>query len=767
MDNAGEKDEESRPAKRRKITALADGEGYQSASNGTSRVEIPQLSAASREDADFFDFSERDLPEIYRFVADAADREGNQATSNASLRVEVGRSDDAYKDDDPFSDLSETDLAEIDRIVADAADRAGSQAASNASLPVEVGRSDNVYKDDDPFSDLSETDLAEVDRIVADAADRAGNQATSNASLRVEVGRADDAHKDDDPFSDLSETDLAEIDRIVADAADRAGSQATSNASLPVEVGRSDDAYRDDDPFSDLSETDLAEIDRIVVDAANREGHQATSNASLRIVGGRSDNVDKDDDSFSDFSDSALSEIGSMLARARDPQQHADALSTCDELSDLSEGELHGAACAAGSVDRQGQSLSSRRADQKARNLRLARSVYDVPNTWPPPHDLGVYSHGHAVTAAEYKVYLTKVGLHHNLFYNAIGGRASRSSWTGKFPYDKEHLGEGDYSEGNIFGRPPSPDTWPFLAFDDDPMFRSGAYKLLEGSGVCVQSRFCSSNGKRTARVYIELSTHQADKLALDEQRENLSVKRRNEILKKIEILNPPPSSFRNHVKKARSNGRLSAEGLRRELRSIHDDGYCADYIKAELQPFLQGDDQQQDLRRAMGQLVNGGAPLFWEFDESVPLFLLKGERTLIDGEKAVLPPPSKLCLAVNYEEHQRPTYVRLNSHQATQLSRQEQCFLGLRPNWITSSMSPLELYKFGLLPPGSRALENALTSDHEIREYFEKYPLKRLNREDKGPENEASSRSRQTIAEQQPPQKYDARSRERSPHTR
>ncbi|KSV64559.1 hypothetical protein N183_34905 [Sinorhizobium sp. Sb3] len=581
-------------------------------------------------------------------------------------------------------------------------------------------------------------------RKITALADGEEYQSASNGTSRVKVRRLSAASGED--LFDLS----------------------TSNSSSRIQVDPLESAFEGDDLFSGLSEADLAEIDRIVAAAANGQGHQATSTASLRVEGGRSDNVFKDDDSFSDISDSALSEIDRILARTRDPQQNADNLFACDELSDLSEVELHGADYVKGSVDRQGgQSFSTRSADQKARNRRLARSVYDGPNTWPPPHDLGVYSHGHAVTAAEYKVYLTKVGLHHNLFYNAIGGRASRSSWMGKFPYDKEHLGEGNYSEGNIFGRPPSPDTWPFLAFDDDPMFRSGAYKLLEGSGVCVQSRFCSNNGKRTARVYIELSVHQADKLALDEQRENLSVKRRSEIVKKIEVLNPPPSSFRKHVIEARSNLRLNDEGLRRVLRSIHDDGFCADYIKAELQPFLRGDDQQQNLRGAMGKLVDGDAPLFWKFDESLPLFLLKGERTLIEGEKAVLPPPSKLCLAVNYEEHQRPTYVRLNAHQATQLSRQEQCFLGLRPNWITSSMSSLELYKFGLLPPGSRALENALTSDHEIREYFEKYPLKRLSREYKGTENEPSSRSRQPIAEQQPPQKYDARSRERSPHTR
>ncbi|RWI49119.1 MAG: hypothetical protein EOR16_31935 [Mesorhizobium sp.] len=330
------------------------------------------------------------------------------------------------------------------------------------------------------------------------------------------------------------------------------------------------------------------------------------------------------------------------------------------------------------------------------------RSAGIEENIWPPPGDLGIYTHDEIVSDEKYKHYLAKVGLDSSIFYKDKEG-ISRS----KFPYRKDpfksqtlleneeikkFLARKDILEyrllGNTFDRQPTPDRWPFLASHDDEMFRSEEYKLLEGSGLCVQSRFCTEDGRR---VYIELSKHQAGKMTPEAEK---ALGFRFQGMSKAEFAAQTPSGY------------LENPELTEYLEALE-----------VLRP----------------------APLLWQFDRTLPLLASKKSPLLARSEHAVLPPDSDVCLAVNYEEFGQPTYARLNAVQAAQLSYREKIILGLRPRW-TASLTALEQYKLGLLPPGSLVLQDALEHDREIREYFGKNPLKQIAQGDRQPRKEPAS---------------------------
>ncbi|KQU85435.1 hypothetical protein ASD00_32630 [Ensifer sp. Root31] len=276
----------------------------------------------------------------------------------------------------------------------------------------------------------------------------------------------------------------------------------------------------------------------------------------------------------------------------------------------------------------------------------------------------------------------------------------------GVFPYEADSL------EGNIFGREPSPDRWPFLTFDGEKSFQSGEYKLLAGSGLCIQSRFSNEEGKR---VYIQLSENQAAEMS-DPLRQVLGYR------------------FRTMSKD--------------EFAIARKDAYSANQFEA--------------ISSALGKLrvLRPPPDRPWKFDLSLPLIAAKRSELFRRGD-AVLPPDSSLCLAVNYNQFNQPTYAKLNVYQAAQFTEQEKRFLGLRPLWA-ASLTPFEQHKFGLLPPGSAALKSALAVDSELRAYFEENRLRRLDRRYTALEKEAVSLGGEPVRGQQQPEKYDERSRSR-----
>ncbi|SDO05811.1 zeta toxin family protein [Ensifer sp. YR511] len=535
---------------------------------------------------------------------------------------------------------------------------------------------------------------------------------------KTDLDTSSTASKSDGTYPDFSQSELREIDRIMQEMEARKD-QAEENRSQPG-ADRNSAAFqpgttagsKSDDEFSDFSQSELREIDRILREAETRKDGAEAS---------RSQGADRDPANV-------------LPENPAGSQERLDTRTGDSESNDLTDSDDN-------------IPFEPPRPMPQARQ-RYARDE----NIWPPKNDLGIYTHREIVTKEKYETYLRKVGLDYNLFYqnghDRSNGDDSTGNWRGKFPYEKEYL------EGNTFGRPRTRDFWPFLVLYDDKMFQSKDYKLLERSGLCVQSRFCTEDGRR---VYLELSEHQASKMTVqartalgfrfqDMSKSDFAAHKPADYLKKpqelnlalraLEVLRPPPDFLMEKITSAIANTSLGDQALKKVLRSVHHSRYCPAYVQTEVGALLEWPpNPPQGLRQAMARLVCGNAAPFWKFDETLPLLAKKGGRLFADGRHAVVPPDSELCLAVNYEEFGQPTYARLNARQAAQLSERETRFLGLRPRW-TVGLRSLEQYKLGLLPPGSLALQDALQYDQEMREYFTANPLKKAHGNTHLPEN-------------------------------
>jgi hypothetical protein len=270
--------------------------------------------------------------------------------------------------------------------------------------------------------------------------------------------------------------------------------------------------------------------------------------------------------------------------------------------------------------------------------LEYAPIVYSVegPVTQPPARrprysDLGLYSHDFRLSKGYYTMILRKMGLSDNLYYESAEDGARKH----KFPAER-------------FDRLATPEQWPFMAEDDNYHFSSGDWKLLEGSGVCIQTDRDDQDGRR---IYVELNKHQFSKMA-NHEKTVLGLRQANMTLSEFP-----------------QNNSASLEAARRTIKSI--------FLRVDLPSGL-ADRVRSDL----------------------PLLAFRTSRMFSDDKDRVfLPSRGHECLVTNYEEFAQPTYIRLDTHQSKQLTEQERKYLGLVPTW--AQRAPLNVQReLGLLPP-------------------------------------------------------------------
>lgn len=541
-----------------------------------------------------------------------------------------------------------------------------------SSQELDLAKAPKGAEDGRGFSDFPEGGTSGVDPIVEEA----------KLSIQCRKGAE---HVDE--FSDFSDHELPELDRILHDAEHA-------------------------DEFSDFSDHELPELNRILRDAEHADEFSDFSDRELPEL----DRILQDAEHADEFSDDELPELEQFLPYA-ESKIGGVTTGTLSQPADLPTEDFppprkpvnwltepNGPRQSVRPCSGQTAPDAARAGQLSAAASRPFPLYQRSVNTWPPEHDLGVYSHGHIVTEEKYRCLLSKVGLYDRLFFSCDMEELGEEM--GVFPF------EADALEGNIFGRDPSPDRWPFLTFDGDRAFQSGEYKLLAGSSLCIQSRFSNEEGKR---VYIQLSENQAAEMS-DPLRQVLGYR------------------FRTMS--------------RDEFAIAGKDAYSPNKSEAI----------SSALRKLRVLRPPPDRP--WKFDLSLPLIASKRSELFRSGN-AVLPPDSSLCLAVNYNQFNQPTYAKLNVFQAAQFTEQEKRFLGLRPLWA-ASLTPFEQYKFGLLPPGSAALKSALAVDSELRTYFEENRLRRLDRGYTAREKEAGSPRCEPVRGQAQPEKYDERSRGR-----
>lgn len=341
---------------------------------------------------------------------------------------------------------------------------------------------------------------------------------------------------------------------------------------------------------------------------------------------------------------------------------------------------------------------------------------------WPPATDLRIYSHNFKVSRKFYKDILEKSGFAGELVYSL----------------DK-----------NLFELDPSPDLFPFIVLDNDEVFISSKGKILSSSNVRILAGFNKKNPiyhsidnfflskttpaerkllgieaatpvgpeplKMTAHEFFQ---NNYDRLAADEKlavlcRHEARVQRKHAIFEfSFQLKSKGHVSFDGED--VRHVDQLNSDQLL-ELLKRHVERCPADADKI----FVRRDRPPPPYLYACSILTAMGLPerLATISAHGMPRFLDREKQGVIFGERrALLPPSTNICILV--DSTAEPAYSRLNQNQLISITQQEKALLGFKPFW-TYSLNSLERYKFGLLPPGSRALAEARRLDPDLAHYL------------------------------------------------
>lgn len=85
---------------------------------------------------------------------------------------------------------------------------------------------------------------------------------------------------------------------------------------------------------------------------------------------------------------------------------------------------------------------------------------------------------------------------------------------------------------------------------------------------------------------------------------------------------------------------------------------------------------------------------------DDLPLLAKRSDKELFaENSDMLLPSRDHECLVVNCDESGRPTFVKLDAFQSSQLSDTERRYLGFVPTWARRA-STEQQYQLGLLPP-------------------------------------------------------------------
>ena len=381
------------------------------------------------------------------------------------------------------------------------------------------------------------------------------------------------------------------------------------------------------------------------------------------------------------------------------------------------------------------QDVRVKKPPQRVNRLQsVPKTGTKATDTWPPHHDLGVYSHDFKVTRENYKRGLQALSLSGDLAYEI---------------------------NNNVYDQGPSPDRIPFAASKEDVLFNT-EFKVLLPSEACVlvgkdsdrplyysvdkfhfskitpaernllgfNDTFVEMTNIATARLS-DVFKNNFSKLGSDEKDDLIERrgKRITEKFAKIEFVYQKknthkrkgrPSTFfdqdfsklsdddkehllNENAERNRENAALfpGSEYYRRNValidsRGSNDEKLLAASVLEEL-----------GLNDRLVENARPGWPLLLDASNNKEIFA--------DG-RASRPATGSRCLLVSTQNF--PTYYLLNTHQERQFSMQDLIHLGFVPHWA-QTLSPTERYQFGLLPPGSEALRDALKHDANFAQYL------------------------------------------------
>lgn len=366
--------------------------------------------------------------------------------------------------------------------------------------------------------------------------------------------------------------------------------------------------------------------------------------------------------------------------------------------------------------------LSTRPTSGGHRRLQALRASHDArPAVGPPTGDLNIYGSGKTVSRAFYQQVLRKVGFSGHMAYSVPRER-----------YDRQ----------------PSPDLLPFMAPDDDDVFRHGGEILPSGAANFLGG---FDNGRP---VYYPLDEHHFSKL-LQSERKLLGIDAAVSF-ERTALRNPAGTFFRDNFERLspeeksavfdrhkrrmekkysgiefayelHANGEVSIDG--RTFIRLDDLGspqvgtllrrYVARRPEDADLVFLRKDRSPAAFFYASGVLAEMGvSERLAAYARPGTPFLLgrQQQRAVLEGGYASFPPETSQCILVGMEAG--PKYRRLNRHQVSLITNDERLLLGFEPSWIRS-LSAIDRYDIGLLPPGSLAMADALQHDREFARYI------------------------------------------------
>lgn len=445
------------------------------------------------------------------------------------------------------------------------------------------------------------------------------------------------------------------------------------------------------------------------------EGFNAGELKALEVPPERSLRASSEDygsDPFEEFSAHDLSTLERKNPSARQSSSQGEDRPVGDK-------KLQRASPGTGSVrgDVDGPGVSTGQS-QSTSDVDSKKPLDGIP--WPPEADLKIYSHDFKVNREFYQKILQRVSLSGQSVYNI----------------NKER-----------FDRGPTPDLPPFLASDSDKLFRFGGGKILLPSNVCILGGFdgeipvyYSVDGlnlsKSIAAERKLLGLDPVARIPLKKTpqhffRDNyarLTIGEKRAVLERYEARIENVHAIKEFAFELKDNGHVSIDG--KAFRSVGD---------------LDSDQRRKLLERRIRRCPESAGEIFISRDQPpAPFFLacniLTDEIGLSSGlvtadtrrmplvldrlqhgdlfqkGEASLSPATSLCMLVDIENGAK--YHRLNRHQAALISHQEKCQLGFEPSW-THSLTHLERYQFGLLPPKSEALADAEKLDPDLALYL------------------------------------------------